>query len=642
MGIRNAEIPTYPTFSQGIDDTTVVNSKDIQGTLSVALNADLVDDSLCIKRRGYTLVNSAADWGTRRVRGGLEYTLDLNTKQVLVYGEGDTVTGTSGILAKLNGTAAPTSIRTGLLDNIKPSIIQFRNLAFVFTGSESFLYDGTVTRQIGITAPTVAPSFTTTINGDLNQSASYLFSYTYYNSTTGAESSPSPLLTASTGATGTTDGIRIGLTPGDTTTADKILIYRSVGNGSVLFLEGETLISASTYDSIVADSALSDQLELDNSRLADSPKYATAVDNRIFLAGFQNNPNRIQYSKVGLNGSMPESYQLLDFVDCNINDGDKIVGIGSVNNLVIVIKEKSFGRLTKMTSIDSGLELQGSTKYIYEEISNETTAVGHHCATVLDNLYVWMGFDDIYASNGSQLLRVGRRIRSTIKSLNFTHSHKFSAINKKDSQQIIFSTVSTNATEPDFQIVGHYRNLPTVAFTYYSPGTDRDLHPGLRAGHLMEVTQNKSKIVYFGSSDAVGRVYQMDSGTNDNTKGIYWDVRLPWEGHKNPSAKKMFHSLYAFVFGNGNNYSVTMSFEQDNEANIVKSVSGSLFSTPNSFWDSSFWNTFYWASLRFIPVRFFPHLKAYFGRYGFQNYNADEPVAIKGVVSTIQYSPLHR
>lgn len=646
MPIRNGKPIPFPTFFRGIDNSSEVDSSDTEGTLSVALNTDLVEDSLVAKRKGYGAVNSSA-WNSCKIRAGIEYATTGGTREILLYGQDSTPTGNSGRFGKLSAALDSVSdISTGLLDNVKPTLLQFRNLVFCFNGQNDFLYNGTSTRQIGITPPTVAPTFSVNSLGSLNASASYLFAYTYYNSVTGAESTPSdPSEIMSSGSTDETRGITINIAAGDATTADTIKVYRTVAGGDTFYLDGEVSITTTSYGSNVADSGLSTELELDNSRPIGAAKYAVVVDNRIMLAGFPTNPNRVHYSKVGINGPMPESFQADDFADCNINDGDAICNLGSVNNTTIIIKQKSVGRLVRVDALVGGLERSGSAKYIYEEISNQTTGLENSGTITLDNILIWVGKDDIYGTDGVQIFRFGRRIRKTLVTLNNSYAYKWSAINKTGNQQLIFSVTSAGKTEPDFQLVGHYKYFKKtgeIGFTFYAPGTNTTTHPGIRAASLFEVTESGSKAYYFGNSNGDGKVYRMDYGNNDASLGIYWDVRLPWFSAGNGVTKKTFHSYYMLAAGQaGASYSVTHTFEKDRSETIVKTASSSLAFTGTTNWGEGDWGSFDWGGISYVPVRFFPGKKAYFGRYGFSNTNADQPVVVHGIQAVVQPENLH-
>lgn len=637
MTIRAARLEKYPTFAEGVDDTSNIASQDTINTLSIADNVNLVDDSLATKRNGYTPVHSA--WSTRRIRQGFEFKNQDATKSILVYGEDSAVTGTSGVLAKLNGASTPTVIASSLKDGVKPVILQFRSLGFIFNGDRNIIYTGTGIRDMGIPAPLSAPAFVSFIAGDKNTEGSYTVAYTYYNSTTGAESSPSDFSdTIITGTTAGQTGFRMSVNPGDPTLADRIRGYVTVSGSQDLFFEKDVPINSTFIDFTLPDTQTGDELELDNTPLLSPAAFGVVNDNRIFVGGFATNPNRIQYSKIGRTGAMPESFQVEDFVDCNINDGDKIIGMGVIGTVVIVIKERSVGKLIRISATGLGLERGGSQKYIYEEISKNTTALSHHLILVQDNLCVWLGRDDIYATDGTQIIRLGRRIRNTIRRMNNSLSWKFSAINDTQNQQLIFSVCRGGEVEPDFQFVGHYRNAPKIAFTYYRPGPNKSTHPGITAASFFQVTVNSEPAIYFGSSAAEGLTHQLGVGTSDNGKDIYFQVASRWESIRNLEKQGTFHSYYFFATGTGvaPNNTILASFEKDSLGGV--SVKSRLFqlSISSSNWSVPNWSQFLWGSLALSPLRFFPQKKAYFGRCVFSNYYKDQPIAIKSVTSLIQ------
>jgi hypothetical protein len=640
MGIRDAAGDQYLSFGEGVDNTTAIGSEELKGTLSIADNTDLVDESLGKKRAGYQTVTG---WSSYNIRGGLEYKNVDGNRQNLIYGEASILTGSSGIWGTFSGTGLPTTLRSGLLDGVKPSMCQYRSLAFLFNGQNNLLFDGNSVRQIGIDAPTTAPTFITNISGEQVPSGSYLFAYSYYNSQTGAESNLSPISDSFVaGATASLAGFRIGVTAGSSITADKIRIYRSFSGGQILFFEDEINISDTSFDSVALDAGLGVEAELDNSRLSEAAKFGIVADNRLFVGGFPSNPNRVQFSKVGISGPMPESFQALDFIDCNINDGDRVLGLGKAGDNVIIVKERSVGRLVRVAAETGGLERQGSVKYLYEEISSKVTGLSHHLIVSLDNIVIWFGRDDIYGTDGSQVFRFGKRVRNTIKALDFNLAHKWSSLVKTDSQQIMFAVTKDGKNECDFQLVGHYRNFPKIAFTFYTAGPDPTTHPGLIVGSFFEVTINGLTKFYFGSANASGKIFKMDIGDNDNGSAIYWKMGLPWDGGRQKMAKKHFHSYYLFAAGAGiaPNNTIIHKLETNTNASTAATATSTLIGN-NPLWSSVNWGSFNWADVTFNPLKFFPNKKAYFARYTWENTFADQPVAVRALAGVWQPCHLH-
>lgn len=635
MPIRNAGEIEYLSFANGLDNTSVVGSRETRNTLSVADNVDLVDESLCKKRSG-TAPKTTTAWGQRKIRRLFEMVTSTGSRKLMCFGENAVANGTSGTFGVLNGTTI-TTVAASLLDGVKPQVVQFGTRAFVFNNGNDFVYDGTNKTQIGITPPTIAPAFSANVAGSMDNGLNFLGVYTYYNSQTGAESSPSP---ASAAVVPTIGGISWTVTPGDSVTADKIRFYRTVGNGSLFFLDGETTISSSTYNTTNADTSLGQQLEEDNTRPT-ACYLATVNENRIFAVASLNK-SRVIHSKIGQTGPMPESFQVDDFVDCNPNDGNEIRILGTINGITLVIKDTTIGKLIPINAFQSNeLEAGGYQKYVYQEIAQHITCVPNTGISI-DNIFIWLGKEDIYGTDGVQIIRLGARIRNTLNTLDFTRSYKFDVVNKVDTKQIIFTVIRTGKTEPDYQIVGHYRNAPKVAWTVYTPGLNEVTHPGIKASALVSATENGTAVYYYGSSDAVGTIYKMNTGNSDSGSGIYFDARLPWESLERSAKIKTFHSYYNMLLGDGNDYDITHTFEINKQESIVKTATTNL-SDPNApYWDAENWDEFNWASLAFTPKKFFPHKKAYFGRYGFNNINADEPIFCIGVTAAIQVEALHR
>lgn len=121
-------------------------------------------------------------------------------------------------------------------------------------------YDGTTLRNWGITAPANAPTLSLAGTG-LTCLASYYYCYTYYNSSTGHESSPSPVSACLTPFTN--QQVSIAVTGSADTQVDKIRIYRTTDGGNfdpsvMREITGSPFTNASaTYTDTTADSALS-------------------------------------------------------------------------------------------------------------------------------------------------------------------------------------------------------------------------------------------------------------------------------------------------------------------------------------------------------------------------------------------------
>jgi len=640
MPIRNGSEIEYGQFSEGVDDSTPIDSPESAGTLSIGDNTDLVTDSLAVKRNGYATLFTIS---SALYRAAKEHTSSSGTSSVLLYSEASTLNGVSGKWSVWDGATAST-LTSGLHDGVRPSVAQFKSQTFVFDGYNDFATNGTTTHRIGIPPPTSAPTFKKNIAGSKNTSGNYVGVYTYYNSQTGAESSPSPASEiVTTGATANKAGIRWNITAGDSSLADTIKFYITVSGGNLYFLDGTTTITATTYDATVVDTGLGRQLEPDNSLLFEKGTIVQAADNRLLVAGFATNPNRIHYSKIGSNGPMPESFQAADFVDCDLNDGDKIVDMGLAGTSIIVVKERSVGRLIKIQASSGGVETSGSTKYVYERISGETTGVTHGLTKTIGNVCLWLGRDNIYGTDGVNIVRFGRRIRRALSRIDFRYAWKFHSYQKTDTQKVIWNVCKQGQTEPNYQIVGHYANFPKIPFTFYTPGPVLATHPGMPAGCMVEATVNGEKQSWFGSNTGNGKVYRFDYGSSDDSLGIYWRLGTPWFAARKLGTLKKAHSCYANIAGGGAspNNVILQELQVNQKETTVYSRSETLPGNVTTWGGSMTWADDDWSDIDWSPIKMHPGRTCYSMRYILSNTYARQPAAIKGLKLVMQGGHTH-
>ena len=624
----------YYETSLGLDTTSshlAMNPR----SLRRANNADISEANLIEKRRGYENSFDGNEWSTNVVTQGLQYQKTSSTEELLLFGH--TTTANTGKVSITDATVSQISsdVVTGL-DNARPSLLQFEDLVFFFNGDtgDEFLYDGTNDRQIGITAPTNAPSSSAgTGPGDLVEGGSYIYAYTYYNSTTGAESSPSPLSTAFVATS--SQEIDVSVTAGDSTTADTIRLYRTTANGATLLLDTTAGIAATSITSDKADSALAQELELDNERLSEYGTFrvATVVDNRIFGL-LHDNLNRVRFSAIGFEGPMPESYRASHFVDCKSDRGlwDTNVTIGSAGAVPIVLKKNSVGFLDQLGFFPTG-SVSDNVVYEYRELAKNTTTAGRFCHTNVFDEMLWLGRDNIYATTGrpGSVRSIADGIVNDIKSLSFNDDDELSAVTDTNNKRVYFSAKTTGAGAPNWVIVGHYHNYPNFAWTIYKPGTNSATHPGLNVGSFVSYRESTGEItIYFGNNNDSGDFYKMNTGHNDDSSGIDFDVIDAPSSFGLPEEFKDCSRIKVLAEGDGNDYPLTVAslFDLDTESEAQQNIS--LKNGTPAVWDTGTWDESEWTSSKPVFENYNPHIKAYFQQARFTNSNADEPIIIHG------------
>jgi hypothetical protein len=617
----------------GMDTTSPVSALAFKtGWVRDARNCDVGLYGGYFKRYGYTAQLSSA-WGSRTITGGIEYKSSAGTQRKILYG----IDGTDGRFGYIDAGAV-TNILTGLSKLVRPGFVQFGDLLYFFNGVDTpKVYDGSATRQVGITAPTNAPSAAQNTSGSLTQLGSYLCAYTYYNSVTGAESSPSPITTVA--LTGANDQIDLTVDAGSATTADTIRFYRSGANGRQLFLDGTNAINDTTYSMTIADSALGDAMELDNSRipdLASGAKYPAVAQNRIFLV---TGNNEIRHSKIGQSGAMGESFEVKAAVDTQGRNGgnDRLVGIGSANDIPFALKEKSIGRLDAVGIPDNQLSTD-NVIYIYRELSDKIGAVSHWAAVEVEGELVWLSYDNVYATDGQRIRPVADAIQATIRGLGFGSGQvaNLSAINDRKHKRLYFQVYLTSAAStPDYVLVGNYARRGeggalSFRWTWYTPGTNTTTHPGIRAASYFAVTgTDGAQEVWFGNTVLNGQVYRMNDGHSDATLGIYMKIVTRPYAFRKPLFVKLYGPTGIHVKGDGDDYNLTTSAIYDLGEAETGQVEINLAS-GGYVYDNSYYDQAYYLQELILSRKYPSHRKAKFQQLVFKQTDADSYLEIYG------------
>lgn len=619
--------PQQPEIFQGMDSTSPIQALQ-EGYVVSAKNCLPGLFGGVVKRSGYT-TQLTSTYGSRSITGGIEFRAGGGSRRVVVFGTDGTAAG--GRFGYINAGAV-TDISTGLSGTTRPGFVQHGDLLFFYNGVDSpKCYDGSSVRQVGITAPASAPTIALGAGGSLNTSANYIWAYTYYNSVTGAESSPSTLST--TTGTGANTKATLTILAGDSTTADTIRVWRTVANGNTLFLDGTAAITATSYVSSVADSALTTQLEIDNTRittLSSTAQYPLVAQQRVFLKVGR---NQIRYSKVGQSGPMPESFQVAALASTagTFGSNDDIVGLGAAGDVPIVIKERSVGRLEPI-----GFNAPSVTDPIiwnYVETAKDVGGVSHWASTQVLGECIFLGKDNVYGTRGQagDLRPIANTMQSTIKALGFssTQVSKISAVNDQKLRCVYFAVFATSSdANPTYVLVGDYRLYPNFRWSLWTPGTNTNTHPGVQAASFIPVTNTDgTQDIYFGNTNLNGQVYRMNDGDSDNGSGIYFEIVTRPYACGSAAAVKLYKDAFVYVAGSGADYSLSVSSIYDMSGG--EELSGTLsLSSGGSVWDNATWDSSLWSALSVPPRKYQVHRKAQHQQLVFRQTGASAPLTL--------------
>jgi len=585
--------------AKGLDTASPINLL-AAGFVREARNVNLGTTGGYVKRDGYlnqfTIANAVTGFS---IRQGIEYRTSTGTTEILLHATDNASTSqfgkiSAGVFTPLKN---PSNVNLALDPIVRPSFAQVGDSLFYLDGSGDpetpFVYEanGEYTRPMGIIAPAAAPTGVLAVGTDLNV-GDYLYAYTYafyLNDQLIAESSPSEL-SATITTTGGNQNVTLTLAAYPLYASANLShltiqtrIWRTVVNGSVLFLEGEVAGNTTTYLSNVSDDGLlSEQIPLDNTRLQDYTDYDKArfpVVARNRLVVFHPEQNRGRFSKIGVNGPLPESFPVQNefSVEGRYGAADGMIGAGQIKGVPIILKERSIGRLEEVGLPDLG-NSEDNVTYIYREISEVTGAVSHHAQCQVFDELVFLGRDNVYATDGQNVRPIAIQIQNLIKAADFNgnKAYRTSAINDTKNRRIYIQIFkATTSQDPDLTLVGDYQQYPQFRWTTYEAGDNAATAPGIKAGCFFqtEATATGGLDIYFGSATTEGQYYKMNTGTSDYASGVEKAIYMKLVSRPYMFAQPMITKLYkkAKIFAEARDNTYNFEFGAKFDLDAVES-----------------------------------------------------------------------
>lgn len=293
---------------------------------------------IACKRDGMRTINTSPVTGTPAIVAQAEYNYvsgNSNTRYHLIVGD-------NGYLAKVNSdntvSAADATATTPFTATTGQNFITYQeaaNLAFFANGVDLKKFNGAngKVQNFGITRPAVVPTIADSgVAG--NHNGTYEARYTYYNSATGVESSASD---SSTQLTVANKKINWTWTVSGDAQVDKVRLYlRNTGTMANFFQVTEIAVgTGQPFQTNVLDSNLT--LVAPNTNQNNPPstgiKRLAWHRSRLFAA----DDNQLYFSQLGV----PEQFDPNNFERVNPQDGQRIVGIVSVNEVLVILKRNS-------------------------------------------------------------------------------------------------------------------------------------------------------------------------------------------------------------------------------------------------------------------------------------------------------------
>ncbi len=385
---------------------------------------------------------------------------------------------------------------------------------------------GTTYVPFGIETPATAITATTSAGSTILPNDTYEISYTFYNSTTGAESS------RSTAASVTTSGnqrIRLGFTISSadvaqythwrayirrTSTQSKFYQVLNFYDSSSVLQEtnGNVAISVTPSNRYVEMTAaqISNLITEAPSTSENNPpltsvKFCTTYGNRLFLADRSN----IYWSNL----NKPHGFNPLNVEPINTGEGDQVTGIHKFSDELLLI-------FTDSATI--GLFGNDPQTWVFKPIDNAIGSVSHRAVVDYDGRCAW--WDNAVGPiefDGQAITQIGNRLLGPDKiNIDVEHSRGiwFEAAHQAEGNRIVFSYSTNGATRNDCQIV----------FNYQLNRWESDCWDGIDAASLASAyDSNGNEKLFLGGY--AGQLFKYDSATyydgivdEDSTVTVDW------------------------------------------------------------------------------------------------------------------------
>ena len=413
------------------------------------------------------------------------------------------LTSTGRLERLASGTLTNLSTSFDATDALFPDFETANNLCFISNGTDSFKVTPTPAVQIfGIAAPS-AP--TAVAFGAGVMTGDYEVALTYYNSTTGHESSLSPATTVTLAA----QQLRVTIPNAADAQVDYVRIHIRLGTLSAYFFRvvsgtgynsthGGWIDNYGTVDLNLSDSDLTNLIILSPDEDENDPpptdlRFLCWHQTRMFGS----NGKTLRYTKLGL----PESWDPDLEEPINEDDGQTVTGLHTVGGVLLIFKTRSV----------YGLFGDDPNSWYLRQLDADTGCTSHRSILTIEGKTYWwslrgpmqLGGD----GTGDAPIAIGHELLApTIAPDALAYGEFDSVCAAADfvNQRVLFAVASFGSTVNDTILPFSYR-LSRWEASKWDPLNVASF------GQLIDSTG----ITFVSLGSYQGQAFQMDSGTND-------------------------------------------------------------------------------------------------------------------------------
>ncbi len=436
---------------------------------------------------------------TASITGAYVYNKKDGTKKLLVDSNTDVyVEGSTGVFS---------SIYTGLTAGYMGNYTTLADFAIRFDGTNQPLkYDGSNMLTLKIAKPTTAPSAAVGSSGNLT--GDYMYKVTFV-SKAGAETNPGPSTSI---VSPSSQQVDLSAIPTGSAEVVSRKIYRTTAGGTAFYyLDTIPDNTTTTYTDNIADTSLGTTLAPTDHDDPPVGKFAEVYKEYLFVAGVSGEPTKVYFS----HQSQPEIFKTSAttgyYLQIGLNDGQEIIGVRTLRNILYIFKESSTWPVSGITPDDmmtTSQPISNSYGLYHRSIATVTLNSGDVLVGLTKHgLYAFDGYT--YRNIGYQP-DVGINITGLINSLDPNKLDQAYGFNDLKNNRYILSVTEAGQSYNNKQIVWDYR-LNTI--TVYD-----------RKCNIMLDWNNNT---LFGTSEATGKIYKI-GGLNNAGSAITQRAEFTW------------------------------------------------------------------------------------------------------------------
>lgn len=311
---------------------------------------------------------------------------------------------------------------------------------------------------------------------------------------------------------------------------------------------------------------------------APAGQYVVLHKNRLYIAGDPGNPSTLYFCDLGT----PTSWNTgVNFINVNVNDGDKITGLAEHLDTLVIFKERSIHNLRGT----------GPQNYNLLDMHANHGTVSHWSVVQANNLLFYLSRDGVYSFNGHGIQLISDPIAGSVLGINGITAWNQSYLNVacgiayKNKYWLAVPEGLTNTTNNRiycFDYIHHIWtrfDIPASCFTVY--GTSNTLYSG-------DPTQ--------------GFVYTQDTGGDDNGNAINAYLTTKAYDFGAPAHFKSYKGLFFYAAQQLAGYSINVSYIAD-FGRFNKTVPMNLGSGNASQWGTMTWGTSPWGAIPNVSAR---------------------------------------